>query len=61
MLLNGLALLGGTPSPRVVATLPKEEDLPLVDRQVGTAVSVDFYHRFLHGYPWIPMDSNGFQ
>lgn len=34
MLLNGLALLSGSP-PKVIATLPKEEDLPLSDRQVS--------------------------
>lgn len=31
-MLRGVALLGGTP-PEVLATLPREEELPLTDRQ----------------------------
>lgn len=61
MLLNGLALLGGTPSPRVVATLPKEEDLHWwIGRSGQQFLSISIIDFFMdtHGFQWIPMGSN---
>lgn len=38
-MLRGVALLGGTP-PEVLATLPREEELPLTDRQDRSRVRI---------------------